>query len=78
MRECELPGIGLNNVLAPLRLQHDLRRLKFSLIILEAAQVDRRRRHEAVAIGGLAGFDAVDGEFHDIRLFVFHAESGDD
>ncbi len=78
LRECELPGIGLNNVLAALRLQHDLRRLKFCLIILEAAHLDRRRRHEAVAKGGLARLDAVDGQFHHIRLFVFHAESGDD
>ena len=29
-------------------------------------------------VGGLAGLDAVQGEFHDIRFFGLHSERGDD
>ena len=50
----------------------------FASIVLEAAHGNRRRRHEAVAIGGLAGLDAVDGEFHHVGLFGLQAEGGDD
>ena len=71
-------GVGEDDVLAALRIEHDLRGLQLGLVILEAAHVDRRRRHEAMAVGGLAGLDAVDGEFHDVGLFGLDAEGGDD
>ena len=60
------------------RIEHDLGIEQFCLIILEAAHGNRRRRHEAVAKGGLAGLDAVDGEFHDIGLFGLEAEGRGD
>jgi hypothetical protein len=55
LRERQLPGVGQNDVLAGLRIEHDLGRLQFCLVILEAAHVDRGRRHEAMTKRGLAG-----------------------
>jgi hypothetical protein len=78
LRECQLFGIGENDVLAGLRIEHHLGGLELRLVILEAADIDRRRRHEAMAIGDLPGLDAVDGELHDIRLFGIDAEGRDD
>ena len=78
LREGKLLGVGENDILAALRIEHDLGRLQFRLVILEAAHIDGRRRHEAMAKRGLAGLDAVDGELHDLRLFGLEAEGGDD
>jgi hypothetical protein len=78
LREGKLLGIGQDDVLAARRIEHDFCRLQLGLVIPEAAHADRRRRHEAVAEGGLAGLDAVDGEFHHLRRFGFQPESGDD
>ena len=78
LRLRQSPGFGKNDVLAGLRIEHDLCCVELCLIILESAHGNHRRRHEAMPVGGLAGLDAVQGEFHDIRFFGLHSERGDD
>ena len=78
LRERQLLGVGEDDVLARLRVEHDFRGLQLGFVILEAAHRDRSRRHEAVAEGGLAGLDAVDGKFYDVGLFGLRPEGRDD
>ena len=57
-------------MLAPVGVEHDLGLGERGGVIVEAPDLDRLRRHEAVAVGDVAGHDAVDGEGHDIGRVV--------
>ena len=59
LREGEVLGVGEDDGLAPVGVEHDLGLLQGVDIILEAAHLDRRGRHEAMAVGRIARRHAV-------------------
>ena len=67
-----------DRLLAPLRIEHDLGLVELGDVVVEAAHLDRRGRHEAVAARGVARRDAVDRERHDLGLLGLRPERGDD
>ena len=77
-REGEVPGVGRDDLLAAVGIEHDLRPLQARDIVVEAADRDRAGRVEAVAIGGVAGGDAVDLEGDDLRILGLGAEGAED
>ena len=76
--EGEVLGVGEDDLLAAVGVEDDLRRLQLGGIIVEAAHRDRARRMEAVAVGDVAGADAVDLEIDHHRLLGLRAEGADD
>ena len=78
VREGEVVGVGADDVLAAVEVEHDLGLFEGGRIIVEAADPDRRRSEEAVTESGLAGLDGVGGEGDHHRVFVLAAESGGD
>ncbi len=78
LRQRQVLGVGEDVGLAPVRVGHDLGRVQLRQIILEPLHLDRPRRVHAVAVGDVAGFDAVDLEFHDLRLLGLRPEGAED
>ena len=72
--EGQIPRVMQDDVASARRVEHDLRLLKRGNVIVEAADADFARRHEAVAARGLAGDDPVDLEGHDLRRLGLGAE----
>ena len=66
LREGEGPRVLEDDRLAPVGVEDDLGFLERVDVVVEAAHVDRLRRHEAVAPGEFAGLDSVDRERHDL------------
>ncbi len=54
LREGQALGVGEDHLLAPVGVEHDLRLVERVDIILEAADADRFRREETVAVGDVA------------------------
>ena len=77
-REGEVFRVVQIDVASPRRIDDDFRLLRARHVIVEAPDLYRAGSHEAVAIGDIAGGDAVDREGHDVRLLVFRAKSRDD
>ena len=73
-----LRGVGEDDLLAALGIEHDLGLFQLRDIIGEAAHGDRVRRMEAVAVGDVADADAIDLESDDHRLLGLRAEHADD
>ena len=71
-------GVGEDDLLAPVGVDDDLGRLQLRGIVVEAAHADRARRMEAVAVGDVAGADAVDLEIDHHRLLGLRPEGADD
>ncbi len=67
-----------DDILAAVGIENDLRLFKARYVILETAHRDRAGRMEPVAIGDVAGDDAVDHERNDLRFVMFGAEQADD
>ncbi|MNU68700.1 hypothetical protein D3C71_580720 [compost metagenome] len=67
-----------DDILAALGIENDLRLFKARDIVLETAHGDRAGRMETVAIGDVAGNDAVDHKGNDLRFVMFGAEQADD
>ncbi len=78
LREGEVLGVGCDHLGAARRIEHHLGGLELGDVVVETAHLDRRRRHEAMAAGFVAGFDAVDIERNDLRLLGLRPEGGDD
>ena len=77
-REGEVPGVGQDDLLAAVGVEHDLGPLQARDVIVEALDRDRPRRMEAVAIGDVAGLDAVDLEGHHLGVLGLGAEGAED
>src|SRR5262249_22647788 len=75
--EGEVSCIGEDRLLAPLGVEDNLRPFELRRIILEAAHLERLRRHEAMAARLVAGLDAIDGKRDGLRLLRLRAEGGD-
>ena len=78
LREGEVLGVGEDDVARAARGRARPWPLELLHVVVEAAHRDRRRRHEAVAVGDVAGGDAVDRERHDLRLLGLRPEGRDD
>ena len=77
-REGEVLGLGQDDVLAAVGIEHDLRVAQRCRVVVEAPHLDGPGRHEAMPEGRVAGRDTVDGEAHDIGLLRLRPERGDD
>ena len=80
LREGEVLGVGENDRLTPVGVEHDLGLVQRLDIIVEAAHMDRRRRHEAMAPGHIAGLEPmrVEIEVDNLRRVVRRSERADD
>ncbi len=78
LREGEVVGVGADDVLAAVEVEHDPGLLQRRDVIVEAADADRRGGEEAVAVGGLAALDGVGLERDDDGLVVVGAEGRGD
>ena len=78
--ESEVFGIGEDDRLAPVGVEHDLRFLKRVNIIFEAADMERLRRHEAMAPGHAPGLEPVRSkiELDDLCRLVLGGERAHD
>ena len=74
----DVAGIGEDDLLAAVGIEHDLGRLELGRVVVEAAYGDRAWGVEAVAIGDVAGADAVDLEIDHHRLLGLRAEGAQD
>ena len=78
LSEGEVFGVGEDDRLAPVGVEHDLRFLQRVDVIVEAADMNWLRRHEAVAPGHVAGRNPVDLERDDFRRLVLGRERAND
>ena len=78
LREGEAPGVGEDNRLAAIGVEHDLGLLQSVRVVVESAHGDRRRRHEAMARGHIAGRDPVDVELDDLGGVMRRSERAED
>ena len=78
LREGEVLGVGVDDLGAARGIEHHLGGLELGDIVVEAAHLERVRRHEAMAAGLVGRREPVDFEMNDVRLFGFRAEGGDD
>ena len=78
MRKRQILGVGQDHIGTPRRIEHHLGRLELGDVIVEAAHLERRGRHEAMAARLVAGFDAPDLEVHNFRLFGLRPKCRDD
>ncbi len=76
--EGEVAGVVQDDVLAPVRVEDDVGALQGLDVVVEAADLDRAGREEAVAIGRGAGLDPIDRERHHVRSLGLGAEGRDD
>ena len=76
--EGEVPGVGEDDLLAAVGVEHDLGRFELGRIVVEAPHGDRARRMETVAVGDVAGADAVDLEIDHRGLLGLRAEGAED
>ena len=78
LRESKVFGIGEDDRLAAVGVEHDLRLLQRVDIVVEAADMNWLGRHEAVAPGHVAGRNSVDLERDDFRRLVLGRERAHD
>ncbi len=78
LREGKVLRLGRDDLPPPLRIDDDLGLFQLRHPVVLAAHRDRARRQEAMAEGDVAGFQAVDIEWHDLRVFGLRAEGRDD
>ena len=76
--EGEAAGVGRNDRLAAVGVEHDPGLQERIGIVLIAADCDRLGRHEAMARGGIAGGETVDREGHDFRDIVRDGQGAQD
>ena len=77
-RQRLIARIGEDHLLAPVGVEHDLGALELHGIVVEALHRDRIGRHEAMTVGDVAGFEAVDREGHDLGVRGFRTEDAED
>jgi hypothetical protein len=76
--EGEVGGVGLDDLLAALGIEHDPGRLQSRDIVVKAAHGDGVRRVEAVTIGDVGGAEPVDLEVDHYRFLRLRAEGAQD
>ena len=76
--ECPVAGGMEDDVLPPVGVEHHHRLLELWHIVVEAPHGDLSRRHEAMALGRVAGADAVDVELDDLGVGGFRPEDAED
>ena len=77
-RQCLVAGAVEDDVLPPVGVEDHLRLFELDGIVVEAADRDRLRREEAMAVGDVAGPDAVDLEIDHLRIRGLRPEGADD
>ena len=77
MRQRQRFGVGQDDRLAPLGVEHHARALQRGNIILETAHLDRPRREKTMAVGDIARGDPIERERHDIGRLMRTAEGAE-
>ncbi len=78
LRKGEVFGVGEDDRLAPVGVEHDLGLVQRVDVIVVTANMNRLRRHEAMAPGHVAGRDPIDIERDDLRRLVLRRERAND
>ena len=78
LREGEVVGLGADDVLPAVEIEHHLGALERGDVVVEAADLDGFGGEEAVAIGGLPGRHGVDSEGDHHRVFGVGAKGRGD
>ncbi len=78
LREGEVLCLVEHDLLAPRRVEHDLRLFELGHVVVEAFDAERRWTEEAVAARLVARRDPVDRKAHDLRLLGLRPERRDD
>ena len=77
LRESQVLAVMQDDVASPRRIEHDLGFFQSRQIIVESPHFYRLRRHETVAICDIASGNAANFEGHDLGVFGFRPECGE-